>query len=102
MPTYTFRCRKCGKDIEVVHSFNEPHPETCQCGGELQRIFQNPQIIYNPIPTRSENDDALNVLLNVSSSAPIKKQHRLYRPVLSSLSESNDLEFTSVKLFLAV
>ena len=30
MPLYTFRCRKCGETTEVVHSFCEPHPTTCE------------------------------------------------------------------------
>lgn len=38
-PTYNFRCRKCQKEIEVQHHMTEPHPTTCECGGELQRIF---------------------------------------------------------------
>jgi putative FmdB family regulatory protein len=46
MPVYTFRCRKCRKEIEVEHSFAEPHPELCGCGGDLQRVFQKPHIVY--------------------------------------------------------
>ena len=30
MPLYTFRCRKCGKETQVEHGFNEPHPTTCE------------------------------------------------------------------------
>ena len=47
MPTYTFRCRKCGDCIQVTHPFNAPHPHYCQgCDGELERIFDTPNVIY--------------------------------------------------------
>lgn len=46
MPLYTFRCRKCNVITEVSHGFSDPHPELCECGGELIRVFHNPQIVY--------------------------------------------------------
>ena len=47
MPIYTFRCRKCNQDIEVTHSFYEPHPVKHKgCGGRLVRKFQPPEIVY--------------------------------------------------------
>lgn len=70
MPLYTFRCRKCGSVTQVVHEFGEPHPESCAhillmeapfpredvdlnakvktqvCGGQFDRIFDVPNIVY--------------------------------------------------------
>ncbi len=48
MPTYTFRCQKCGETVEVEHSMQEPHPELhAGCGGRLSRIFNSqPHPIY--------------------------------------------------------
>ena len=79
MPIYNFRCRKCGRILEVAHGYDEPHPKTCPkltertvwrandfhayafsplmieaipvtklepCGGELERIFPSPNIVF--------------------------------------------------------
>ncbi|MDP3984377.1 MAG: zinc ribbon domain-containing protein [Acidimicrobiia bacterium] len=40
MPTYEYRCEKCGQTFEVVQSFKDRslrrHPE---CGGNLGKVF---------------------------------------------------------------
>jgi putative FmdB family regulatory protein len=46
MPTYIFQCRKCGKIVSSIHGFDEPHPTNCECGGELQRRFSNPNVVF--------------------------------------------------------
>ena len=47
MPVYIFRCQRCGQDVEVEHSFDQPHPKKHKnCGGRLQRQFAPPYIIY--------------------------------------------------------
>ncbi len=47
MPTYSFRCRKCGQDVVVAHAFDEAHPDFHEgCGGELERRFSKPNIHY--------------------------------------------------------
>ncbi len=71
MPTYTFRCRKCGQATVVEHGFGGEHPSVCAkmvnrsieivnqaerrlinlgsvvCGGELERVFDVPNITYH-------------------------------------------------------
>jgi putative FmdB family regulatory protein len=40
MPTYTYRCTKCGDEIEVVQSMTDPPLKRCkQCRGALRRTF---------------------------------------------------------------
>lgn len=40
MPTYTYRCQKCGEEIEVVQSMSDPPLKRCRsCRGALKRIF---------------------------------------------------------------
>ena len=47
MPAYTFRCQKCNQEVEIVHSFHEPHPVKHQgCGGRLVRKFHPPEVVY--------------------------------------------------------
>jgi putative FmdB family regulatory protein len=42
LPTYSFRCRKCGKTIQVSHPMTAHHPVRHEnCGGLLGRIFDS-------------------------------------------------------------
>lgn len=49
MPTYDYRCKKCGTVFEVRHGFDEKPPKTCKvkgCRGKLERLFSPPAIIF--------------------------------------------------------
>ena len=40
MPTYEYRCKGCGADLEIVQSFTDDPLTTCEaCGGELRKVF---------------------------------------------------------------
>ena len=40
MPTYQYRCRDCGEDLEVVQSFTDDALTTCpSCEGSLKKVF---------------------------------------------------------------
>jgi putative FmdB family regulatory protein len=40
MPTYEYRCGKCGEHHEVVQSFRDDPLEKCPaCGGPLRKVF---------------------------------------------------------------
>jgi putative FmdB family regulatory protein len=47
MPTYEYRCRDCGEDLEVVQAFtDDPLTECPTCGGSLRKIFGNVGITF--------------------------------------------------------
>ncbi|MGQ0617357.1 MAG: FmdB family zinc ribbon protein [Acidimicrobiia bacterium] len=47
MPTYEYRCRDCGEDLEVVQSFNDdPLTECPSCSGPLRKIFGSVGIAF--------------------------------------------------------
>lgn len=48
MAVYTFRCRKCEKEVVVKHAMADPHPTHHEgCGGELGRVFDSQaEVIY--------------------------------------------------------
>lgn len=47
MPTYEYRCRDCGEDLEVQQSFtDDPLTECPSCGGSLKKIFGNVGIAF--------------------------------------------------------
>jgi putative FmdB family regulatory protein len=40
MPTYQYRCRECGEDLEVQQSFHDDPLTTCpSCEGSLRKVF---------------------------------------------------------------
>jgi putative FmdB family regulatory protein len=40
VPTYEYRCRSCGDELEVVQSFSDdPLTECPACGGQLRKVF---------------------------------------------------------------
>ena len=40
VPTYEYRCRSCGDELEVVQSFSDdPLTECPSCGGQLRKVF---------------------------------------------------------------
>lgn len=48
MPTYTFRCRNCGKVEDVERSIAARNLTWyCDCGGgEVERVYHFPHIVY--------------------------------------------------------
>ena len=47
MPTYDYRCKACGQELEVFQSFSEDALTTCEaCGGELRKLFGAPGIAF--------------------------------------------------------
>lgn len=47
MPTYEYRCKGCGKELEVVQSFSDDALTTCEaCGGNLRKVFGSVGIAF--------------------------------------------------------
>jgi putative FmdB family regulatory protein len=47
MPTYEYRCKECGDELEVVQSFSDDPLDTCpSCGGPLRKVFAAPGISF--------------------------------------------------------
>jgi putative FmdB family regulatory protein len=46
MPTYEYRCSKCGEDFEVYQSFSEdPLKKHAACGGKLTKVLSSVGIV---------------------------------------------------------
>ena len=46
MPTYEYRCAKCGEDLEVFQTFSEePLKKHAGCGGKLSKVFPSVGIV---------------------------------------------------------
>jgi putative FmdB family regulatory protein len=47
VPTYEYRCKDCGQELEVVQSFTDDSLTTCEaCGGSLRKVFGNVGIAF--------------------------------------------------------
>ena len=47
VPTYEYRCKGCGTELEVVQSFTDDALTTCEaCGGDLRKVFAAPGISF--------------------------------------------------------
>ena len=46
MPTYEYRCAKCGEDLEVYQTFTEePLKKHAGCGGKLMKVLSSVGIV---------------------------------------------------------
>jgi putative FmdB family regulatory protein len=41
MPTYEYRCDKCGVEFEVVQKMSDPPVEKHECGGTVKRLISS-------------------------------------------------------------
>src|SRR5215471_8021870 len=47
MPTYEYRCKTCGKTLEIEHGFHDERPSKCaNCGGQLVRVFHPVGVVF--------------------------------------------------------
>jgi putative FmdB family regulatory protein len=47
MPTYTYKCSRCSRIEDIVHSVHDQYKETCFCGGEMKKVFYPSAIAFN-------------------------------------------------------
>lgn len=47
MPTYEYRCKSCGHEMEVQQAFSDAPLETCpECAGALRKVYGNVGIAF--------------------------------------------------------
>src|SRR5918998_39403 len=47
MPTYEYRCKDCGEQLEIVQSFaDDPLTDCPDCGGNLKKVFNSVGISF--------------------------------------------------------
>jgi len=85
MPTYTYRCQRCGEEIEAFQSMSDPPLKRCRsCRGALRRTFHPVGIVLkgsgfyktdyaSPKRTKENKDNKEKDSSSSSSSDPGKK-----------------------------
>lgn len=47
MPTYQYRCRACGEELEAVQKFTDPALTECpRCAGDLRKVFSAVGVVF--------------------------------------------------------
>jgi len=47
MPTYEYRCTKCGHDFETFQKFSDEPLTICpRCGAELRKVFNSVGVVF--------------------------------------------------------
>lgn len=47
MPTYEYKCSKCGHDFEIFQSMSDEPVKVCEkCGSEVRKVFGSAGIIF--------------------------------------------------------
>jgi putative FmdB family regulatory protein len=70
MPTYEYRCRDCGHELEVVQAFSDdPLTECPACGGSLRKVFGNVGISFKGSGFYKTDSRASNGSKSSSSSS---------------------------------
>lgn len=47
MPTYQYRCKSCGEDLEIFQKFTDPALTECpSCSGELRKVFNAVGVVF--------------------------------------------------------
>ena len=84
MPTYEYRCRECGDQLEAVQAFTDaPLTECPNCGGALRKVFGSVGIAFKGSGFY-RNDSRSGSSASSSSSSKDKE------PASSSASSSSD------------
>ena len=84
MPTYEYRCTKCGQHVEAVQSFtDDPLTECGVCGGELRKVFAPVGIVFKGSGFYKTDSRSS------SSRSPGKKKEPSKEPASSSSSKDS-------------
>ena len=75
MPTYEYRCKACGQELEVVQSFTDDALTTCEaCGGQLRKVFGNVGIAFKG--SGFYKNDSRGKSTTAAPPAPTRAQRR--------------------------
>ncbi|ETJ98460.1 FmdB family zinc ribbon protein [Propionimicrobium sp. BV2F7] len=75
MPTYQYRCRDCGTDLEVFQKFSDDALTVCpECKGELRKIFSPSGIIFKGSGFYSTDNSSSKAASPRNSPKPAEKK----------------------------
>jgi putative FmdB family regulatory protein len=91
MPTYEYRCKKCGEHLEVVQSFSDAPLKVCpNCKGQLQKVFSPVGIVFKGSGFYKTDNRG-----GKSGAKPVEKKDDSSSSSSSSTSSSSDSSSSS-------
>jgi putative FmdB family regulatory protein len=91
MPTYQYRCKTCGEDLEVVQSFTDDPLTVCpQCAGELRKVFSPVGISFKGSGFYKTDSRSSSGIRSGNGSSSSDKDSPSSSPDSSSSSSSSD------------
>ena len=103
MPTYEYRCRECGEQLEVVQSFSDdPLTECPRCSGPLRKVFNSVGIAFKGSgfyknDSRSKSSSSSSTSSSSSSSSGSSESSGSSGSASDGSSSSSDGDSSSSK-----
>ena len=95
MPTYEYRCKACGHELEVQQSFtDDPLTECPECQGALRKVFGNIAVTFKgsgfyKTASRSTSKSSSSSESSSSSSSDSKTETKTETTKTETKSESS-------------
>jgi putative FmdB family regulatory protein len=94
MPTYTYRCQKCGEEFERFQSMSDEPVKRCpECKGKVQRVFHPVGIVLKGSGFH-RNDYRSSGAKKSSESSSEKSESSSSKSEKSEKSEKSDTKTT--------
>ncbi|MCG8656206.1 FmdB family zinc ribbon protein [Yimella sp. NH-Cas1] len=90
MPTYSYGCKNCGHQFDIVQSFSDNALTDCpECGGQLRKVFNSVGVVFKGSGFY-RTDSRSNSSSSSSSTTPAAKDKKGDTSSSSSSSSSSD------------
>lgn len=79
MPIYEYKCRQCGKEMELMHKVSDPAPDKCpecQATGSLEKLVSRTSFQlkgggwYSDLYSSAKKTESASTTAPASSTAP--------------------------------
>lgn len=96
MPTYEYRCEKCGEQFEVFQSFTaRPLRRHVACGGSVEKVFHPRGVVFKGSGWYATDSRAKNGSESASNSESKEPKPAKSESAKSSKSSDSKLEARS-------
>ncbi len=93
MPTYEYRCLKCGDEYEKREGFDAPSRQECpSCGGVAHRVFHAPPIVFKGSGFYVTDNRGTNPALQSEAKLDAKTEAKAESSTSSDDSSGKDAE----------
>ena len=96
MPTYEYRCKSCGHELEVQQSFTDDALTECpECQGELRKVFGNIAVTFKGSGFYKTDSRSSSKSTSTSSSSDSKSETKTDTKTETKTESTSDSGSTS-------